>query len=236
MNDDAVLWDLEALADARRLGDWMFDQFKPYAHGKVAEIGAGIGTFSDRLLDAGVSELLLIDPEPPCARRLSEKYGSVPNVSVADDGLPDSPLLAAHAGTVDHVVCQNVLEHIPEDSAAVAAMAAALKPGGVLSILVPAHPWLYGPLDTKYEHARRYTRERLAWLAGRADLDVLEIKRFNALGILGWWTKNTFSSSDPELDPRSLKAYEALVRAWRPVEDRIKLPVGLSLILHARKP
>jgi hypothetical protein len=30
--------------------------------------------------------------------------------------------------------------------------------------------------------------------------------------------------------------YEALLAAWRPIEDRVDLPFGLSLIAHARRP
>src|SRR6058998_2035794 len=61
------LWDLENLARARRLCDWMFEQFAWAARGACAEIGPGIGTFSARLLDAGVESLLLIEPENACA-------------------------------------------------------------------------------------------------------------------------------------------------------------------------
>ena len=71
MSDD--LWDLEALADARGLGDWQFAQAAPYARGTVAEVGAGIGTFSERLLAAPVDRLLLVEPEAACVERLRER-------------------------------------------------------------------------------------------------------------------------------------------------------------------
>jgi hypothetical protein len=34
---------------------------------------------------------------------------------------------------------------------------------------------------------------------------------------------------------RSLALYEALLRVWRPVEDRFRFPWGLSVIAHARR-
>jgi SAM-dependent methyltransferase len=236
MTEDGEIWDLENLRSARRLGDWMFDQFAPFVRGDVVEVGAGIGTFSERILATpGVRELLLVEPEPACAAQLRGTVAADPRVTVAEELLPDAPSLVERAGRVDHLVCQNVLEHIDDDRAAVGAMARALRPGGVLTILVPSHPRLYGPLDEGFGHARRYTRQRLAWLAGTAGLEPIALKHFNALGILGWWAKNRLSS-DPSLDTTSLRAYEQLVRLWRPIEDRLALPFGLSVILHARRP
>ncbi len=233
MSDD--VWDLEALADARGLGDWQFAQAEPYARGTVAEVGAGIGTFSERLLDAGVERLLLIEPEAACVVHLRARFGADPRVTISGETLPESPALAALAGSCDLVLCQNVLEHIADDGAALTSMGAALRPGGVVVVLVPAHPRLFGALDRAYGHERRYTRERLMSLAAEAGLEVVSLVSFNALGILGWWTKTRFSPQ-PRLDPASLRWYERLLRVWRPVEDRIRprLRVGLSLVLVAR--
>ncbi|HEX8119881.1 MAG TPA: class I SAM-dependent methyltransferase [Solirubrobacteraceae bacterium] len=224
---DDEIWDLENLKRARRLGDWVFEQFRPYVRGRVAEIGAGIGTYSERIEGAGVEDLLLVEPEPACATRLRERFAHV-----AEEMLPDAPSLAP--GDRDFIVALNVVEHIPDDHGAVAAMARALRPDGVLTLLVPAHPRLYGPLDRKYEHQRRYTKERLRDVVERAGLEVLDLYRFNALGILGWVVKNR--TGDPRLDPRSLATYERILPVYRKVvEDRFRPPVGLSLIVHARR-
>lgn len=227
MDADEEIWDLENLRRARRLGDWVFEQFRPHVRGRVAEIGAGIGTYSERIRAHGVDDLLLVEPDPACAARLRSSFASV-----AEETLPGAPSLLP--GDRDLVVALNVVEHIPDDHAAVAAMARALRPGGVLTLLVPAHPRLYGRLDVKYEHARRYTKERLRDVVQGAGLEVLDLYRFNALGILGWAVKNR--TGDPRLDPRSLAAYERILPAYRwLVEDRFRPPVGLSLIVHARR-
>jgi SAM-dependent methyltransferase len=226
------LWDLENLREAKGLGDWMFDHFRPFVHGRVAEIGAGIGMFTERILAApAVTHVVAIEPEPTLADRL--RAIEDPRMEVAAEELPDSPTLKAHGATFDYVLCQNVLEHIPDDIMATRAMAAAVKPGGAMTILVPAHPWLYGRLDAMYGHERRYTPERLRVALDQPGLEILRIYRFNALGILGWIVKNR--QTDPTLDPRSLRAYEQLLKLYRPIEDRVRLPVGLSLIAHVRK-
>lgn len=228
------LWDLEALAGASGLGDWMFEQFEPLVDGAVAEVGAGIGTFSERLLASGVESLLLIEPDPACAKTLERKFGGDPRTRIAPETLPDSPALSAAAGKLDLVICQNVLEHVADDEGATRQMAAALRPGGWLVLLVPAHPALFGPLDRRYGHFRRYDRERVRHIAAAAGLELIDLYAFNLLGVMGWWAKNRRSSA--QIDRRSLRAYEILLRGWRPVERRVRLPWGLSLVARLRRP
>jgi SAM-dependent methyltransferase len=228
------LWDLEALARADRLGDWMFSRLPTAQGARVAEVGAGIGTFSQRLLDAGVRELLLIEPEGPCTARLHERFAADDRVRIVEEALPDAPALAGWAGTCDLVVCQNVLEHIADDRGALLAMTTALRPGGTLALLVPAHPWLFNRLDRRFGHQRRYSRKRLRRLAEEAGLKVDRLERFNALGILGWLVEGL--APEPGIRPGALRVYEGALRPWRRLEDRVPMPLGLSLILHASDP
>jgi SAM-dependent methyltransferase len=228
------LWDLRNLAEATRLCDFMVEQFPARIGRSAVEVGAGIGTFSQRLLDRGVDDLLLIEPEAICVSELEERFGGDPRVQVRAELLPEAPSLAKRPASFDFALSQNVFEHIEDDHGAVAAMARALKPGGVLMALVPAHPRLYGPLDRAYGHFRRYTPERLRSIVEAAGLEVERLYRFNALGTLGWWAKNRREASDIGSSP--LKVYEALLAAWAPIERRIDVPVGLSLIVHARRP
>lgn len=229
------LWDLENLQAARRLCDWMYEQSSPFVRGEVIEIGAGIGTFSTRIAaNPEVTGLLLVEPEPACAEVLDRTFAHQAQVSVSRDTLPESPAVSARAGEIDFVLCQNVLEHIADDGPAVRAMADALRPGGRLTLLVPAHPWLYGKLDRIYAHHRRYTRARVRSVVEQAGLVIDELYSFNMLGVPGWWL-NRFRSA-PGITPSALRAYELLMRAWKPVEQRWRPPIGLSVIVQAHKP
>jgi hypothetical protein len=127
-----------------------------------------------------------------------------------------------------------MLEHIDDDASSVLAMAATLRPGGYLSILVPAHPRLYGSLDRHYGHYRRYTHSGLARLLADAGLNVERLYAFNALGVIGWVLQNRRAA--PRISSASLRAYEALLRIWGPLERRLEPPFGLSVIAHARRP
>lgn len=228
-------WDLERLREARRLCDWMHEQYSSHVGGRVVEIGPGIGTFSERLAaDPAVLSLLLVEPDRECAARLSCAFGEDARVSVAAETLPDSAALAEISATVDFLLCQNVLEHVTEERQAVRAMAQALRPGGRLTLLTPNHPGLYGSLDRQYGHRRRYTRARLRALIEDAGLEVEELYAFNLLGVPGWWL-NCMRRA-PRIDRTTLRVYEALLSGWRPIERRHRPRWGLSLVAHARKP
>jgi SAM-dependent methyltransferase len=212
----------------------MFEQLPRDIGPRVLEVGAGIGTFSDRLLAAGTTDLLLVEPEPACVAALERRFAGDPRVEIRAEVLPDAPSLADRAGSFDFALSQNVLEHIVDDHAAMASMARALRPGGRLMALVPAHPRLYGSLDRAYGHERRYTPDRLRSIVERAGLAVVRLYFFNALGVLGWWARCRTGARG--IGASSLRAYELLLAAWRPIERRVELPFGLSLIAHARRP
>jgi SAM-dependent methyltransferase len=229
---DAIFEDLELLSRAQAFCDWVFDQYAPSVRGCVAEVGAGIGTFTERILERGAERVVAIEPEPGCAEVLERRFAADARVAVARELLPEAPSLAE--GSFDLVVCQNVLEHVADHEAAVAAMGRALGRGGELSLLVPAHPRLYGPLDAAYGHERRYTPEALRAVVKAAGLEVLDLHSFNLLGVPGWVVKNRRPGN--RIGAGSLTAYELLVRAWRPVEERLRPPWGLSLVVRARRP
>ena len=233
--EQEALWDLENLAQARRLGDWMFEQFRGRVGGRVAEVGAGIGTYTERLLACrSLEELLLIEPEPACLDVLEERFGGDPRVRIAGEALPHPPSLLDEAATFDFIVALNVVEHVEDHYAAVATMVGSLAQGGSLTLLVPAHPFLYGPLDRRYGHSRRYTRELLRDVVERAGLEVEDMYSFNLLGVPGWWISNRRGS--PSISSRAIAVYERIQPAWAAIERRFRVPLGLSLIVHGRRP
>jgi SAM-dependent methyltransferase len=230
----AERYDLDELARAQRLADWMFEQFRPLVAGETAEVGAGIGTFSERLLGAGVKRLLLLEPDPELAAELERRFGADPRVELVRESVPGSAALARAAGGFGFVLCQNVLEHVRDDAGAAAELAAALRPGGRLGLLVPAHPRLLGSLDRAYGHERRYSRERLERLIRDAGLELEELRSFNLLGVAGWWWKSRRGAG--QLGRGSLRAYEAILPLWRPLERLLRPRAGLSLVAVARRP
>jgi SAM-dependent methyltransferase len=228
------LWALEQLARARRLQDWMFAELRPTAPGPMLEIGAGIGTFSRLLLAAGAAPLVLVEPEPACVEALERAFSEDERVEIAPELLPEAPSLRSRPGFFRYALAQNVLEHIEDDTAAVAAIVGALASGGELAVLVPAHPRLYGRLDRQFGHVRRYTSQRLRQLLADAGAELVSLRNFNLLGLPGWFVAGR--TARVGISGRTLAVYEPLVRAWRPLEDALHPPFGLSLVARAQKP
>jgi SAM-dependent methyltransferase len=227
------LWALQELAGAKRLQDWMFSVVRPTQSGPMLEVGAGIGTFSRRLLDAGASPLLLVEPEDAVADVLERELGRDPRVEIVRELLPDSPSLRSRPRFFRYAVVQNVLEHIEDDVGALRAIADAVEPGGEIVILVPAHPRLYGRLDREFGHFRRYTRGAVRQLVNGGGLELETLRSFNLLGVPGWFVAGRTTAVG--ISRATLRIYEALLRFWRPVEEALKPPVGLSLVARARK-
>src|SRR4029079_1079981 len=111
-------------------------------------------------------------------------------------------------GYFDFALSQNVLEHIEDDYAAMAAMDRAVRAGGQVMALVPAHPRLYAAIDQAFGPYRRYTPDLLRAITEARGLEVERLYSFNALGLLGWWAKKRPRAQDIGSSP--LKAYETL--------------------------
>ena len=81
----------------------------------------------------------------------------------------------------DLVTCLDVLEHTPDDIAALRELRRVTKPGGWLLLTVPAYPALWSTHDVVNHHYRRYTRRALRRAAVGATWRVDRLTSFNSL-------------------------------------------------------
>lgn len=126
----------------------MFDRCYPDGHALVADIGAGLGVASRFL--------------PSTARVVSVEHsrGTLRAARrLQSTGAPDQvqgafPALPLPAGGIDFCICTEVIEHLPDDRAALAELARIVRPGGYLLISVPrSHYWpAYLALMGHYRH------------------------------------------------------------------------------------
>lgn len=232
--DDAVVEELRTLDTAARRSTWLFSAYAELVPGAtVLEVGAGIGTFTTLLLEAGAARVCALEPNTEAAAACERRFADDERVEVLPVAVP-APAGAVPEAAFDLVVCQNVLEHIADDGEALRGMASALRPGGALVVVVPADPHLFGSLDDAYGHWRRYSAEELRDLVGAAGLVVDEVRPVNALGIVGWWLKNRRPGA--RIGRAAVGAHELLLGAWRPVEERLRPSAGLTLVCRATKP
>jgi SAM-dependent methyltransferase len=222
---------LERMAAAPRYNRWMFDRLRRWVGRRVLEIGAGIGNMSAFFADR--ERVLLTDTEDYYLTRLRERFAGKPQVTVAPLRLPTvAPPLKAER--LDTVVCLNVLEHIEDDRASLAAMHDLLEPGGRLVLLVPSLRVLYGTLDEALGHFRRYTPKELSTKLADAGFQVRHLEYFNLAGVPGWWFTGRVLRRRI-IPTGALRWYEALVPLFR-LESLLPWRIGQSLIAIGEVP
>ncbi len=87
--------------------------------------------------------------------------------------LGDALRLPYPGDSYDLLTAFDLLEHLPDDVAAIREWRRVLKPGGFLLISSPAYQWLFGPHDKELSHYRRYSRPELINELSRAGFQTV---------------------------------------------------------------
>ena len=224
--------ELDSLAEARNYYNWVVSQFEPYLGPTVAEVGAGIGTFSDFILNsAKVQKLIAIEPGENTFPHLERRFADNKKVSTRSGYLSDYYRdLNANA-----VVAVNVLEHVKDHESFLREAFEGTVLGGHLLIFVPALPAIFGTLDEAFEHHRRYTRRTLRDVITAAGWTPRRISYMNFPGIAAWFMAGRVLKKNV-INPNDAKAYDRLVVPWLSrLESAVPPPIGSNLIAIAVK-
>ncbi|WP_292470441.1 class I SAM-dependent methyltransferase [Methanolobus sp.] len=139
-------------------------------------------------------------------------------------------------------ICLDVLEHIDDDLQALKNLAYTVEKEGTIIISVPALSYLYGLRDKEIGHYRRYNKNDLANLVDNSELNLIDIRYWNFLGLLPVIVfekilkkrinENIRYSSKSHF---SAAANKLLQKWFAIVENNIRFPIGLSLIAICKK-
>jgi SAM-dependent methyltransferase len=225
---------LEALTEAKNYNRWIASNFYPYIQAPLLEFGAGIGNISELL--SSYTPLCLTDTDERLLAHLKYKFCHTNDVSVdfLDITQPPPEHLVESFQTVIGI---NVLEHIEDDEKALSHLGSLLKPSGRLLLLVPAKKWAYTDLDKQLGHFRRYEKKELGLKLVKASFRIEKLYFFNIIGLMGWIIRDKIQRSERSegLSPSQISLFESMVPILKPIEAKVPMPLGISLIAIAQK-
>jgi SAM-dependent methyltransferase len=204
----------------------------------VRLLEAGCGTGGNLAMLEAFGQVSAFEPDAG-ARELARRKSSVP---VSDGRLPADVPFAEQS--FDLVVALDVLEHLDEDVASLRALRDRLRPGGWILVTVPAFSFLWSGHDVVHHHKRRYRKKELIRVAEQAGLSPVTVTYFNTLLfpviLVVRVVKNLLGGedSDDAVPPSRLVngVLTAVFASERHLVGRIALPVGVSILMVARRP
>lgn len=220
------------LSFAENYNKWLFEEIREYLGSNILEVGCAIGNFTKKLIDK--TRVCVVDIEDEYVRQVQSDFKGHDNFKAYTCDVSSEDVLKLGPGGFDTIICFNVLEHIKDDQAALSHMRQLLSQGGVLCLIVPAFPCLFGEMDETDGHYRRYKKEALIKMLKGQGFAILRSKYINFLGFFGWWF-NARALKRKYIPFFQMLAYDRLIPFVRLMEKIFKPPLGQSLVVIAKK-
>lgn len=226
---------LDVISAATKFNKWIYDTVAPFCSGRILEIGSGLGNISTFFIE-DKKDIHLSDIRENYRNALASNFDlKENNVLDIDIAHPDfSKTYPTLINSFDSVFALNVVEHIKDDDLAIKNMLDMLKPGGEMTILVPAYQSLYNDIDLSLEHFRRYNKRSLSTLMGKYA-PIKKTFYFNATGIFAWWFSGKILRQKT-IPAGEMKLYNTFVPIFKLVDKISFNRLGLSVICVIKKP
>ncbi len=203
----------------------------------ILDVGCGTGAMSASLLRWG--NVVSMDFSP-LALQFSRRRGLKHLLGADAMKLPLAP------GRFDLITVMDVLEHLPDDEAAMREFFRVLKPGGRVIATVPAYQHLWSEHDIALMHHRRYVRQQLGERFGRAGFRLEKLSHtMTALYPIVALQRRLNASKPPHDPPRAAMPIfpppvngmlTTLFCAENSVARTVDLPFGVTIMCVAQKP
>jgi SAM-dependent methyltransferase len=233
-----------------------YDRLGVGAGDLVLDLGCGFGRHAFEAARRG-ARVVALDAGADEVARVRGTFGAM--VDAGELALDEAPRRAGAVqgdalrlpfadGTFDRVIASEVLEHIPDDVAAMRELARVLRPGGVMAVTVPrcgpeVVNWLLSDAyhDVPGGHVRIYRRSTLRGRLESTGLSAVGSHHAHGLHAPYWWLRCLVGPTNDT--HRAVAAYHRLLvwdiekapRATR-TADRVLSPlIGKSFVLYLSK-
>ena len=230
-----------------------FDRLRIRPGDVLLDLGCGRGRHAVEALRRG-ARTVAVDRSPDALRSARGAEAQVASwcghaatealIAVRGDavGLPFAD------ASFDRIIASEVLEHIPDDTAAIAELVRILRPGGVLAITVPRRfpERICWALSDAYHtdpdgHVRIYRGHLLRAAVEAGGLRPAGGHHAHALHSPYWWLRCALGGSGDQALPRlyhRFLVWDLMRRPWpsRLLEQLLNPVLGKSLVLYFERP
>jgi len=221
---------------------------------RLLDLGCGGGRHAFQAVRLG-AKVVAVDADGAEVAQVRDTIGAMLDAGEirADDEAGavqgDALRLPFADGAFDRVIAAEVLEHILDDTAAMAELTRVLRPGGTMAVTVPR----FGPeavnwaLSDEYHdipggHVRIYRRSTLLARLRRTGLRPVASHHAHALHSPYWWLRCVVGPK--RKDHPAVRAYHRLLvwditrapRSTRTAERLLNPVLGKSLVVYLEKP
>lgn len=212
--------------------EWIYNTIKPFLGRRIFEVGCGVGSMTEFLLDGRM--VVSVDNSPLALKIIQKRFlrETKPEIFLYDISDKNNAKLRKY--NFDTIVCISVLEHIADDVGALKNSYNLLQKKGRLIVFVPAIKALYGSIDKEDGHFRRYSHRELKGKLEEANFLIERCFYMNLFGIVPWFLHNKILKR--QVHPENqLKFLDRFVPFCAFLENIFHPPFGLNLVSICRK-
>ncbi len=222
---------------------------------RLLDLGCGFGRHAYQAARLG-AQVVALDAGADEVRKVQDTFGAMSVAGELDQATArvgavqgDALRLPFADGSFDRVIASEVLEHIPDDQAAMAELARVLRPGGSMAVTVPrcGPEFVNWALSDDYHnvpggHVRIYRQSQLVDRLQGTGLKAVGRHHAHGLHAPYWWLRCLVG---PKNDSHPAVATYHRLLVWdiekAPMvtryADRVLNPlVGKSLVVYLEKP
>jgi len=204
---------------------------------RILDVGTSTGTNLRMLREMHFEDVTGVDNNES-AIRFCESKGFGPM------RLGDAQALPFDDESFDLILATDIIEHVPDDGAAVREISRVLTSRGTALITVPAFMSLWGHNDDTAHHRRRYRIDEVTSLVSNSDLQVKDHFYFNFLLFAPIWAVRTMmrllhADGGPRENEINSPLVNSLLKVIFSVDVRLSRvihpPFGVSALVVAEK-